>query len=99
VSPILSDMDHISHEALDSQLDYEEDMNKRPFIPDGCTQQGRHQPTIPAEACSELLEDDDRPGHARPIGPVLRFFLNDSPWRNAALIVVAFVLLLWVTKP
>lgn len=56
------DMDDMADHAMTlhtSEGGYRVD-TRRPFIPQGCDQQGRLKPTIqPAEACTELGCDDD----------------------------------------
>lgn len=60
-------MTNRNHEMHDDCADWAID-NVRPFIAQGCDQQGRHVPTIPAEACTELgAETKPR------LGPVKRW--------------------------
>lgn len=63
---------------------------RRAFVPKGCDQQGRHEPTIPptpAEASTELGFDKDEDQHAG-FGAVF------WPWASALAIVVT----LWVVS-
>ena len=50
--------DSRGHDMQDDCAEWAQE-NVRPFIAQGCDQQGRYVPTIPAEACSELGADAD----------------------------------------
>lgn len=59
MSDILIPMpDSRGHDMQDDCAEWAQE-NVRPFIAQGCDQQGRHVPTIPAEACTELGADAD----------------------------------------
>lgn len=72
-------------------------MHRRAFVPQGCTQQGRDEPTIPpapAEACTKVGHDE---GEALTPGEALRFWLVVSA--PAFVGVVGFAAVVWMTKP
>lgn len=69
----------------------------RAFVPQGCTQQGRLDESIPsqaASACSEYLEDEGEPLTWRES---LRFWATTAA--PAVVAGLAFVLLVWGFKP
>lgn len=63
----------------------------RPFVPQGCDQQGRLQPTIqpaPAEACTELgAEPTQRRARMGQMTGLERYLLNRQPAHRWALLV------------
>lgn len=77
------------HRALPLPADWP---TRRAFVPQGCDQQGRLEPTIPppAEACSEYLEDRE------PVPSLKAWALLCAP---GAVMGVLMVLVLWATKP
>lgn len=59
--------DHRGHDMQDDCAEWAQS-NVRPFIAQGCDQQGRHHPTIPAEACTELGADQPRRARLGGVG-------------------------------
>lgn len=58
---------------LSSHITHTIRFKRRPFVPQGCTQQGRIEPTIQpqaAECCSEIGAEPER---KRRLGPLTRF--------------------------
>jgi hypothetical protein len=70
---------------------------RRAFVPQGCDQQGREEPTIqpaPAEACTEVGQDDGEP---LTRGEAIRFWAFVCAPGFVG--VIGFAVLIWCAKP